>query len=189
MGRVELIAIGASWGGLKAVGTVLSGLPANLDAVIVVAQHRAATSTAALSDVLQRSSALPVCDLDDKETMARGHVYLAPPDYHVLVEPGHLSLSLDERVQYSRPSIDVLFESAARSYGAGMAAVVLTGANADGADGLRAVKRAGGVTIVQDPDTAEIRIMPEAAIASGAADKVLALSDIAAFLVELCRAT
>jgi two-component system chemotaxis response regulator CheB len=130
---------------------------------------------------------LPLREVEDKDVIEAGHVYLAPPDYHVIVEPGHLSLSLGERVQFSRPSIDVLFESAAVAYGPAVAAVVLTGANNDGTAGIEAVKRAGGITIVQDPSTAESRTMPEAAIASGAADKVLPLSEIAAFLVELCR--
>jgi two-component system chemotaxis response regulator CheB len=187
--RTELVVLGASWGGMRAIGTVLGGLPVDFEAVIVAAQHRSASSTAALASVLQNTSALPVRDTEDKEALTPGHVYLAPADYHLIVEHGHLALSLDDRVQHSRPSIDVLFESAARAYGAAVAAVVLTGANADGADGLRAVRRAGGFTLVQDPSTAESPVMPEAAIASGAADKVLPLSDIAAFLVELCRTT
>jgi two-component system chemotaxis response regulator CheB len=187
MARTKLVVIGASWGGLAAIGTVLAGLPVDFAAIIVAAQHRAASSTDALARVLQKSSVLPVNDVNDKEALAQGHVYLAPADYHLIVEHGHLALSLDDRVQHSRPSIDVLFESAARAYGSGVAAVVLTGANADGAAGLRAVKDAGGFTIVQDPASAESPAMPEAAIASGAADKVLPLSHIAAFLVELCR--
>jgi two-component system chemotaxis response regulator CheB len=187
MARAELVVMGASWGGLKAFGVVLGALPPDLDATIVIAQHRAPSSTGGLSQVLQHNSALPLCDVEDKEEMHPGTVYLAPPDYHVIVERGHLALSLDERVQFSRPSIDVLFESAAKAYGPRVAGVVLTGANADGAEGLRAIKRAGGFTVVQDPETAENPVMPKAAIASGAADKVLPLSDIAAFVVELCR--
>jgi two-component system chemotaxis response regulator CheB len=189
MARAELVVVGASWGGLKALGTLLTELPEDLEAAVVVAQHRSATSTGGLASVLQHNSRLPLCDVEDKQDLRPGTVYLAPPDYHVIVERGHLGLSLDDRVQYSRPSIDVLFESAAKSYGPCVAAVVLTGANADGAEGLRAVKRAGGFTVVQDPATAASPAMPEAAIASGAADKVLPLSEIAAFLVELCRTT
>lgn len=187
MARAELIVVGASWGGLKALSTLLAGLPPDLDAAVVVAQHRAPTSTDGLSRLLQQHGPLPVCEVEDKMAIAPGNVYLAPPDYHVIVDKGHLGLSLDERVQFSRPSVDVLFESAAAAYRACVAAVVLTGANADGAAGLRAVKQAGGFTVVQDPTTAESPVMPEAAIASGAADKVLPLSQIAAFLVELCR--
>jgi two-component system chemotaxis response regulator CheB len=192
MARAELVVVGASWGGLKALRTLLAGLPADLDAAVVVAQHRAPRSTDGLSRLLQQHGPLPVCEVEDKMAIAPGNVYLAPPDYHVLVERGkegrgHLSLSLDERVQFSRPSVDVLFESAARAYHERVAAVVLTGANEDGAAGLRAVKRGGGFTVVQDPANAESPTMPQAAIASGAADKVLPLSEIAAFLVELCR--
>ena len=187
MARAELVVVGASWGGLKALSTLLEGLPPDLGAPVAIAQHRAPRSTDGLARLLQQHCAVSVCEVEDKMAIEPNNVFLAPPDYHLIVERGHLGLSLDERVQFSRPSIDVLFDSASRAYGAGVAAVVLTGANADGAEGLRAVKRRGGFTIVQDPDTAESPAMPEAAIASGAADKVLPLSDIAAFLVELCR--
>lgn len=189
MTRTRVVVVGASWGGLKAMGTLLHGLPASFRCAVVVAQHRAPSSTEALAHVLQHQSVLPVREVDDKDLIEPGAVYLAPPDYHLLVEDGHFGLSLAERVQYSRPSIDVLFESAASTYGSGVAAVVLTGANEDGAAGLAAVKRAGGLTVVQDPSTAESAVMPNAAIASGAADKVLPLDDIAPFLVELCGTT
>lgn len=189
MTRRRLVVAGASWGGLRALGTLLEGLPADFDCAVVVAQHRAHSSTGGLAPLLQARSVLPIKEVEDKDIIEPGHVYLAPADYHVIVERGHLGLSLDARVQFSRPSIDVLFESAAVAYGAGVTAVVMTGANADGAAGLRAVKRAGGMTVVQDPATAENPVMPEAALASGAADKVLPLSEIAAFLVELCRTT
>ena len=189
MRRAQLVVIGASWGGLKAVGAVLEGLPAHFGCAVVLAQHRSPASTGALAAVLQARTALAVREVEDKDLIEPGVVHLAPPDYHLLVEPGHLSLSLDERVQYSRPSIDVLFESAAGSYGEGVVAVVLTGANEDGAAGVQAVKRAGGLTVVQDPATAESPLMPQAAVASGAADKVLSLGDIAPFLVELCGTT
>lgn len=179
--------MGASWGGLRALPMVLAALPSPLAASIAIAQHRSHSSTDALTAILQRDCALSVQEAEDKVDLEPDHVYVAPADYHLIVERGHLSLSLGERVQYSRPSIDVLFETAATAYGPSVAAVVLTGANSDGSAGLRAVKDAGGVTIVQDPETAEIPTMPRAAIASGAADKVLPLQDIAPFLVELCR--
>jgi two-component system chemotaxis response regulator CheB len=186
-GRVDLIVVGCSWGGLKALGVVLGGLPASLPAAVVLAQHRAATSTEALAAALRRHARAPVHEVEDKDPVEPGAIYLAPPDYHLLIEPGGVfGLSVDRPVQFSRPSVDVLFESAAQAYGPRVAAVVLTGANADGANGLRAVKRAGGITVVQDPDTAEQPAMPEAALATGAADKVLPLPEIAPFLVELC---
>jgi two-component system chemotaxis response regulator CheB len=185
-GSVDLVAIGSSWGGLKAVSTVLAGLPADLDAAIVVAQHRSATSTSGLAAVFQTRGGREIREIEDKDPIEPGCVYLAPADYHVLVERGSLSLSLAPRVQYSRPSIDVLFESAADSYGNRMVAIVLTGANEDGADGLRRVRAAGGITVVQDPTTAEVAIMPAAAVATGAADKVLPLAEIAPFVVQVC---
>jgi two-component system chemotaxis response regulator CheB len=126
-----------------------------------------------------------VREAGDKEPIEPGAVYLAPPDYHMLVDPGGFALSIEEHVQHSRPSIDVLFESAADTLGERVIGVILTGANADGACGLGRVKRRGGVTIVQDPETAAKRVMPDAAIATGAADHVTPLDAIAPLLVEL----
>jgi two-component system chemotaxis response regulator CheB len=113
-------------------------------------------------------------------------VYLAPPDYHLLVERGSFALSVDERVQNARPSIDVLFESAADAYGEGVIGVILTGANQDGAAGLAKIKERGGVAIVQDPSGAERRTMPDAAIAATVADAVLPLDEIGRFIYGLC---
>ena len=178
--------MGASWGGLHALETVLSGLPASFRTPIVIAQHRSADSgSSALARMLSVRSGLVVADADDKEPIEEGRVYLAPPDYHLLVEMGAFALSTEEMVQHSRPSIDVLFDTAADAYSDQLAAVVLTGANADGAYGIERVKRRGGVTIVQDPSTAEKRAMPDAAIATGAADYVLPLEAIASKLAEL----
>ena len=129
--------------------------------------------------------ALPVVDADDKQAIEPGTVYLAPPDYHLYVEADGFALSVDDAVLYSRPSIDVLFESAADVYRERLIAVVLTGANEDGAHGISMVKQLGGYTIVQEPSTAERREMPDAAIASGAADHVLPLESIASKLMEL----
>jgi two-component system chemotaxis response regulator CheB len=187
--RVDLIAVGCSWGGLRALEVVLTGLPADLAATVVIAQHRSAQSTETLATVLGRYARMPVHEVEDKDRIEIGSIYLAPADYHLLVERGCFALSIGEPVQFSRPSVDVLFESAADAYGSRVAAVVLTGANADGAEGLRSVKRAGGFTVVQDPVTAEQRTMPGAAVATGAADKVLPLPEIAPFLVELCATT
>jgi two-component system chemotaxis response regulator CheB len=183
---VKLIAMGASWGGLHALETVLSGLPSGFRTPIVIAQHRAADSgSGALARMLSVRSGLEVSDAGDKEPIEAGRVYLAPPDYHLLVEPEGFALSTEAMVQHSRPSIDVLFDSAADAYADELAAVVLTGANADGAYGLERVKRRGGATIVQDPETAEKRTMPDAAIATGAADHVVPLEQIASKLMEL----
>ena len=183
----DLIAIGASWGGLLALGTLLDGIPAELEQPIVIAQHRSAESTrGALESLLQRHTKRPVCEPHDKDSIEASHVYVAPPDYHLLVDGGRFALSLDDRVQFARPSIDVLFESVAEAYRDRAIGIVLTGANEDGAAGLAAIKRNGGVGIVQDPRTATKKSMPEAAIAAAQADAVLPLDEIGPFLYGLC---
>jgi two-component system chemotaxis response regulator CheB len=182
----ELIVIGASWGGLRAVGEILSALPEDLDAAVVVAQHRQADSfEGGLASLLAIRTQLPVGDVDDKQPIAPGHVYLAPPDYHLLIEHGYFSLSMDERVHFARPSIDVLFASAADSYRDRVIGVILTGANEDGAAGLARIKALGGVAVVQDPVSAERPEMPGAALAVTAADAVLPLEEIGPFLYGL----
>ena len=183
----EVIAIGASWGGLLAVGTLLEGIPVELDQPIVVAQHRSAESArGVLESLLARHIDRPVREPVDKDPLEPRHVYVAPPDYHLLVDGGRFALSVDARVQFARPSIDVLFESVAEAYRDRAIGIVLTGANEDGAAGLAAIKRNGGVGIVQDPRTATKKAMPEAAIAASQADAVLPLEQIGPFLYGLC---
>jgi len=183
----ELIAIGTSWGGLDALSRLLDGLHEAVHQPIVVAQHRSPESEdAMLQNLLQHHTRRLVSDPDDKTPVEPDHVYLGPPGYHLLVEDGHLALSTEAPVQFARPSIDVLFESVAEEYGRSAVGIVLTGANADGAAGLAAIKRHGGVAVVQDPTTAERRAMPDAAIAATQADAVLSLDDIPAFLYGLC---
>jgi two-component system, chemotaxis family, protein-glutamate methylesterase/glutaminase len=182
----DLVVIGASWGGLNAVGEILSALPAETDAAVVVAQHRANDRVAGgLAGLLGHRAHLPVNDADDKMSIEPGHVYLAPPGYHLLVQHGYFSLSMDEHVHYARPSIDVLFESAADAYRERVVGVILTGANEDGAAGLARIKHTGGVAIVQDPRTAERAEMPGAALAATAADAILPLDQIGPFLYGL----
>lgn len=185
----EVIVIGTSWGGLDAVSRLLDGLHDDVRQPIVVAQHRAAESEeGVLAHLLGRHTRRTVCDPDDKTELEPYHVYVAPPDYHVLLENGHVALSTDDVVQYARPSIDVLFDSAADAYGPRAIGIVLTGANADGAAGLAHIKANGGVAIVQDPATSVRRTMPDAALAAmhGAADAVLPLEEIPKFLYGLC---
>ena len=183
----EVICIGASWGGLHAVGQVLEDLPDEVDLPIVVAQHRHPDSLERmLTELLGLRSKRMVVGVEDQTALERGRVYLGPPDYHVLVQRGSLALSLDERVQYSRPSIDVLFESAAYAYGPAAIGIILTGANEDGAAGLALIKRRGGVAVIQDPRGAARRTMPDAAIAATAADAILPLEEIGKFLYGLC---
>jgi two-component system, chemotaxis family, protein-glutamate methylesterase/glutaminase len=186
--KYELIVLGCSMGGMAAMEQIFSVLPADFPVPIVVAQHRYRTSGEALPSFLRRHSKLNVVDALDKQWIHPGNVYLAPADYHLLVDrDGELSLSVDAAVAYSRPSIDVLFESAADAYLAGTVAVVLTGANADGARGAKRIKERGGFVVVQDPQTAESPEMPSAAIAATRVDRILPLNRIGPFLVELCR--
>jgi two-component system chemotaxis response regulator CheB len=186
----ELICVGASWGGLDAVGRLLADLRAGIDLPVVVAQHRHASSTpGGLADLLRLRVKRPVVDAEDKMAIERGKVYIAPADYHLLVENGSFALSVDERVQFARPSIDVLFETASYAYGPGVIGIILTGANEDGAAGLATIKQRGGVAIVQDPAGAARSAMPEAAIAATASDAVLPIEEIGAFLYGLCVET
>lgn len=175
-----IVCIGASWGGVLALGVVLSGLPADLAAPVCIVQHRSEDDDLhQLVPYLSRATQLTVCEPDDREPLRAGTVYLAPAGYHLLVEDGHVALSVEDRVRWSRPSIDVLFQSAAESNGPGTTAVVLTGANDDGARGARAVHEVGGVVLVQDPSGAERTEMPNATIATGIAAAILPLEDIA----------
>jgi two-component system, chemotaxis family, protein-glutamate methylesterase/glutaminase len=183
----ELIVVGASWGGLDAVGRLLAHIPDDIEQPIVIAQHRhRSAAPVGLADLLHMRIKRPVQEVEDKLPIEPRNVYIAPPDYHLLVEPGSFALSVDERVQYARPSIDVLFESAAFAYGPSLIGIILTGANEDGAAGLATVKERGGVAIVQEPAGAARRTMPDAAIAATVADAVLPLEEIGGFLNELC---
>lgn len=182
----KLIVVGTSLGGLRALEVMLAGLPKTFPLPIAIVQHRYKSSDSALRILLQQHSALQVKEPEDKEAIVPGHVYLAPANYHLLVEPGSFALSTEAPVSYARPSIDVLFESAADAYMQRVIGVVLTGANNDGAQGLTKIKTKGGLTIVQEPNTAESSIMPEAAIATvGEVNRVLPLAEIAPFLVNL----
>jgi two-component system chemotaxis response regulator CheB len=181
----DLVVVGTSWGGLAALRTLVGGLPANFRMAVTLVQHRHKDSDHLLRTLLQEQSALPVCEVEDKMPLEPGRVYVAPPDYHTLVEPGYFSLSTDAPVRFSRPSIDVTFGSAADSYGHRAIGVILTGANADGADGLRRISDRGGLAIVQDPATAESRPMPVAAERAVARARVMSLSAITDFLATL----
>jgi two-component system chemotaxis response regulator CheB len=186
MTRVELVAVGASWGGLLAVETVLGALPADFGAAVVIAQHRQNDGRdGVLEHLLDARCALDVCEAEDKRELAPGTVVVAPADYHLQVEQGSVSLSVDEPLHFSRPSIDILLGSAADSYGDRVAGVVLTGANADGAVGLARIAARGGAAIVQNPDTAERREMPDAALWATPEARVLELAEIGPALVEL----
>ncbi len=188
MSGYDVVVIGASWGGMRALERVLGGMPADFPTPIAVAQHRDIDAEDdLLPKLLARHTELAVADADDKAPLEAGRVLLAPPGYHMLVEDGSVALSVDEPVQFARPSIDVLFESASEQYGERTVGVVLTGANADGAAGLAAIKRRGGCTIVQDPASAERPEMPEAALAIGP-KVVIGLEGMASVLCVMCEA-
>ncbi|HCF28634.1 MAG TPA: chemotaxis protein CheB [Cyanobacteria bacterium UBA11049] len=183
----ELIVIGTSWGGLQAIEILLSGLPKDFPLAIAIAQHRQRNAGDLLCDLLQRHSVLPVLEVEDKVAIAPRHVYVAPADYHLLVEPGNFALSIEAPVLYSRPSIDLLFESAADAYTNRAIGVILTGANKDGAQGLATLKRRGGLAIVQEPSEAESSSMPTAAIAATQVDYILPLTKISSCLINLAN--
>jgi two-component system, chemotaxis family, protein-glutamate methylesterase/glutaminase len=181
----ELIVIGASWGGLQAVSEILAALPADFGVTVLVVQHRAEDAEDLLAGLLSRAGPLSVREVEDKQPLRDAGVVVAPAGYHVLVEHDHFALSTEAHVRFSRPSIDVALETAADALGPGLVGVVLTGANDDGAAGLAAVRRRGGMTIVQDPETAAQPTMPEAARAAASPQVVGSLPEIAAVLARL----
>ena len=180
-----IVVVGASWGGLQALTTLVSGFPKSFPLPIVVVQHRSRDSTSALAELLQDVSELSICEVEDKAPIVPGHVHIAPPDYHLLVDRGSFSLSTEAPLRYSRPSIDITFESVAYAYNETAIGVVLTGANQDGSEGLRTIVARHGTAIVQDPDTAESPTMPRAALLAVPKATVLRIEEIAPFLVRL----
>lgn len=184
--EVEIVVIGASLGGLNAIVEVMRAIPCDFPVPIAFVQHRVVSEADTLARLLRRYTRLNVREPQDKETIRTGFLYLAPSDYHLIVERGEFSLSTEHAVSYARPSIDVLFETAADAYGPGVAGVIMTGANTDGAAGARHIKRRGGRVLVQDPATAECAVMPRAAIAAASPDCVLMLHEIGDLLVRWC---
>ena len=185
----DLVVVGTSWGGLAALRTLVGALPASFRMAVTLVQHRHKDSDHVLRALLQERSPLVVCEVEDKMPLEEGHIYVAPPDYHTLVEPGHFALSTEAPVRFSRPSIDVTFTSAADAYGHRMVGIVLTGANTDGAIGLRRVSDLGGLAIIQDPATAESSAMPAAAQAAVPRGRVMPLLQIADYLATLPSGT
>jgi two-component system, chemotaxis family, protein-glutamate methylesterase/glutaminase len=181
--RVDAVVIGASAGGVEALGALLPALPAAFRPSLFIVLHLPRERPSLLVEIFERRCALPVREAEDKEPIEPGTVYFAPPDYHMLLEKGRqIALSADAPVHYSRPSIDVLFESAADAYGERLLGIILTGANEDGAAGLHAIHQAGGITIVQQPDSAKVPLMVVSALQRGPADFVLSLQEIAELL-------
>jgi two-component system, chemotaxis family, protein-glutamate methylesterase/glutaminase len=184
--KYELIVIGGSAGALKALATLLPIFPVNYPLPIAIVQHVHPLQDSYFVQHFAEQCALPVTEAAEKEPILAGHIYFAPPNYHLLIENDRtFSLSIDERVNYSRPSIDVLFTSAVDAYAPGIIGVILTGANNDGAYGMRLIKEKGGLTIVQDPTTAESSYMPKAALVATKVDHILPLREIGELLLEI----
>ncbi|HKO14714.1 MAG TPA: chemotaxis protein CheB, partial [Gemmatimonadaceae bacterium] len=182
----RIVVVGTSWGGLSALRELVTGLPADLRVPVVLVQHRHRQSDhSMLSALLQERTSLNVCEVEDKAPIEAGKVYVAPADYHLLLDDDHFDLSTDEPVRYSRPSIDVTFYSAADAYGPATVGVVLTGANSDGSRGLRRIYDRGGLTLVQEPVTAESPAMPAAALRCVPAAQVLTIAQIVEVLGTL----
>jgi two-component system, chemotaxis family, protein-glutamate methylesterase/glutaminase len=185
-GRIDAVVIGASAGGIEALTVLLPALSPGLRPPVFVVLHLPRDRPSVLVDIFTRKCAVPVREAEDKEMVAAGTVYFAPNDYHLLLDPGpQLALSADDPVHHSRPSVDVLFESAADIYRDRLLGIILTGANEDGASGLAAVHDAGGVTMVQRPDTALAPHMALSALKLRPADCVLTLTEIAGMLQTL----
>jgi two-component system chemotaxis response regulator CheB len=182
----KAIVIGTSAGGLAALSKLFACLPARFLLPVSVVQHIGPTANGFRYTYFNNECPLAIKEADEKEKIRPGFIYFAPPDYHLLIERDEtFSLSIDARVNYSRPSIDVLFESAAYAWSSGLIGILLTGASSDGAHGMRLIKEHGGLTIAQDPATAEYPVMPQAAIDAGVVDRVMTLKEIGEFLVTL----
>lgn len=181
--QTKFIGIGASLGGTQALQVLLPMLPPGLPAAVTVVLHHAQGAGSSVQDFLCRHSRLDVEMVEDKTPIRPGKLYFAPAGYHILVEDHHFALSLDALVSHARPSIDVLFDSAAEVFGSDAIGIVLTGAGYDGAQGISSIKRHGGLTITQTPETAECESMPKAALATTMVDIVLDVDEIVPFLV------
>jgi two-component system chemotaxis response regulator CheB len=182
------IAIGASAGAVDALSVILPALPRHYPLALIVVIHVPPDRASAMTQLFESKCLLSVREAEDKEPIRPGTVYFAPPDYHLLVETDkRLSLSSDEPVHFSRPSIDVLFESAADAFGEGLIGVILTGANHDGAQGLKAIAAAGGTAIVQHPERAHASAMPQAALDACPTARAMSLDELAAYLLAVAR--
>jgi two-component system chemotaxis response regulator CheB len=179
--------MGASLGGARAVQTLLADLPATFATPIALVLHRHRDSDAGLAELLQRATQLQVSEATDKQLIEAGAVYVAPADYHLLIDEAHLALSIDEPMRFARPSVDVLFESAAAAYGSHVIGIVLTGGGSDGAQGAAAIETAGGVVLVQNPGEAACGDMPSSAIAATDHAEILELEAIAGRLMQLAK--
>lgn len=187
MSKIAIGVVGASWGGLAALTSIVSRLPKDFAIPLAIVQHRSRHADDLLATLLQDATELRVIDCEDKEPIVPGTVYIAPANYHMMVERGHFSLTTDPLVRFSRPSIDVTFMSAADAYPDATLAIVLTGANDDGSIGLRYIVKRGGKAIVQDPDTAESKAMPLAALMAVPNAEIVSLDKIPERLIAISK--
>lgn len=184
--QYEAIVIGVSSGGMKAMKIMFPLLPKSFNTPIIIVQHISPHSDNQWIQLLNDTSNLEIKEADEKEKIEIGNVYIAPPNYHLLIEKDKtFSLSIDERVNFARPSIDVLFESAAEAYKNKLIGIILTGSNHDGTKGIKRIQECGGLAIVQDPETAESAYMPKSAIAAIQPDYILSLEEIIKLLIKL----
>ncbi|MFV8342983.1 chemotaxis protein CheB [Flavobacterium sp. XS2P39] len=182
--QYDAIVIGVSSGGLNALKIIFAALPVHFNIPIIIVQHLGAHSDSNWIKILNEKSHLDIKEADEKEKIEKGKIYFAPPNYHLLIEKDKtFSLTIDQRVSFARPSIDVLFETAAEAYTNKLIGVVLTGSNYDGTEGIKRIKQCGGLAIIQDPKTAESAYMPASAIKAIVPDYVLSLEDIAEVLI------
>ncbi len=185
MSLFKIVAIGSSAGGIGALESILSGLPVDLPVPLLIVQHLDPSHRSLLAQIMQRSSQMKVKEAEEGDEILPSVVYFAPPNRHMLVAEGHISLTSTAFVHFSRPSIDLLFESVAAAYGSEAIGIILSGTGRDGAMGIKAIKERGGTTIAQDQATSEYYAMPEAAIATGLVDFILPVNGIAKAIVEL----
>lgn len=182
----KAVVIGSSAGGLQAAKTLLESIKSTFNLPIIIAQHISPHSNNYMAYHLNSISPLVVKEADEKELISPGHVYIAPPNFHLLIEEDFtFSLTVDDKVNYARPSIDVLFETAAYAYKKNLIGIILTGANNDGAEGIKMIKAKGGHTIAQNPKTAEVPVMPQSAIDTDCIDQILDLQEIISFLNQI----
>ncbi|XZF14292.1 chemotaxis protein CheB [Chitinophagaceae bacterium MMS25-I14] len=182
--KTKLVIAGGSAGSLQVLPQMLPGLHTDIPLIIIL--HRSQPQDTGLASLLASKTGIPVTEIEEKEPVQDHHIYIVPADYHVLIERDHtFSLDYSEKINYSRPSIDVLLESAAPVYGASLVCILLSGGNADGVSGFKAVKEAGGMLVVQDTETADVSYMPQQAIIAGLADYVLKPEEMAGFINRL----
>ncbi len=182
----EAVVMGGSTGSIEVLLSILPQLPTPLSFALIIVLHRKNTADSTLANLLSLKTSNPLREVDDKDVVKPGTIYLAPADYHLLIEQDKVfSLDDSEKVNYSRPSIDVTFESAADVYGSSLVGVLLSGANADGSAGLNAIKKAGGLLVVQQPETAQVGFMPQQAILNAPVDRILDIQQLIDFLKTL----